>query len=93
MSCAVELLKKDELVENIRVFLGAVGIKPVRAELLEAEFSGKKLSDVSIDRLREAAFNEVEKAIPTRDSRFYKRVAIEGLIEEVLGDLMRYEKL
>ncbi|SHH27453.1 carbon-monoxide dehydrogenase medium subunit [Anaerosphaera aminiphila DSM 21120] len=90
VSCAVSLKIKDEIVNEVRVFLGAVGVKPVRANLIEEVLLNKSLNEIDLELLYDASFNQVEMAIPTRASKYYKRVAIEGLMEEILGDLINY---
>ena len=87
VSCAIDMAVKDEKVSDISVYLGAVGVKPTNAKLIEEYFLNKKLSEIELSKLQDIAYKEIELAIPTRESKYYKRVAIEGLIEDILGDL------
>lgn len=80
-------------VENNRfveptIYLGAVGVKPTKATYLMEYFKGKSLEEIDLKTLQEISFDEVERAIPNRSSKYYKRVAIQGLIENVIGDLI-----
>ncbi|RVU55354.1 FAD binding domain-containing protein [Anaerosphaera multitolerans] len=89
VSCALKTeIDERGKVKGIKIFLGAVGVKPVRADLIEKVFLNNSLKEINFDLLVDASFNQIEKAIPNRVSKYYKRVAIEGLMEEVLGDLI-----
>lgn len=83
INCAIDYEDCHGSMKDVSVYLGAVGVKPVEAQELEALLEGKKPAEVSLQELQQAGWREVEKAIPTRPSRFYKRVAIEGLLEDL----------
>lgn len=87
ISCAMDLEMSEDVILNASVYLGAVGVKPVEAKLIEEEILNKRLNDIDITKIQELAFREIELAIPTRSSKYYKRIAIEGLVEDLLGDL------
>ena len=87
INCAVDYEDINGTMHDVRVYLGAVGIKPVEARGIEALLEGRKPAEVPLEELQRAGWDEVEKAIPTRPSRFYKRVAVEGLLEDVIGAL------
>lgn len=87
VSCAIDMSVKDGKVSDISVYLGAVGVKPTNAKLIEEYFLNNKLDEIELSKLQDIAYKEIELAIPTRESKYYKRVAIEGLIEDILGDL------
>ncbi len=91
ISCAVNLLMDQDKVESARVFLGAVGIKPVRAQLLESLFTNVKISEIKLKEFQKTAYDEVELAIPDRSSKYYKRIAIKAVIDDILKDLINYE--
>lgn len=91
INCSAFIIVEDEIIKNANIYLGSVGTKATKAEILEKEFLGKKLSDIKKKDLQDAAFDEVEKAIPNRDSKHYKRVAAQGLIENIYKDLLNYE--
>lgn len=91
LNCSAVLLVEEDIIKKANIFLGSVGTKASKAEILEKEFLGKKLSEINLNNLHKAAFEEVEKAIPTRDSKYYKRVAVQGLIENIYEDLVNYE--
>jgi len=87
VSCAVEYIPDDGALTNVRSYLGAVGIKPVKAVNIETYLEGKNVSNINLQELQNIAHNEIESAIPARSSRFYKRTAVEGLIEDLIKNL------
>lgn len=87
ISCAVNLIVKDSEISNPTVYLGAVGVVPTRAKLIEEYLSSVLTSEIDLKKLQELASEEVDLAIPTRESRHYKRVAIKGLMDDLLQDL------
>lgn len=87
INCAMDLSMEQEKIGKASIYLGAVGVRPVEAKLLEAYFTGKKISELSLQEVQDLGRQEVEKAIPTRPSRFYKRVAVQGLLEDMIGAL------
>lgn len=89
ISCAADLLMKDGLINSADIFLGAVGVRPVRAELLEAEFQGKSIDKIEFKKIQKLAYEEIERAIPDRTSKYYKRIAIQSLMEDLLKDLIK----
>ena len=92
VSCAMSFDLNEDGSKDTRIFLGAVGIKPVRAEKLEKVFSSHDFKNIDLDLLQEIGYQEIEKAIPSRSSKYYKRVAIQGLLEDMLEELIYYEK-
>ena len=78
---------EEGLIQKASIYLGAVGVKPVEARLLENYFQGKSFAEIALQDVQELGKEEVEKAIPTRPSRFYKRVAVQGLLEDMIGAL------
>ncbi|MEL3912295.1 FAD binding domain-containing protein [Treponema pedis] len=87
VSCAVEYIPDNDLLTNVRAYLGAVGTKPVRAKHIEAYLENKVLQNINLTELQNIAHNEIENVIPSRSSRFYKRTAVEGLIEDLIKSL------
>lgn len=89
ISCAADLLMKEGLIDKVNIFLGAVGVRPVRAELLEAEFKGKAIDEIELETIQKLAYDEIELAIPDRSSKYYKRIAIQSLMKDLLKDLIK----
>lgn len=87
INCAMDFQLEGGLIRKASIYLGAVGVKPVEAKLLENYFQGKSFHQIALQDVQELGKEEVEKAIPTRPSRFYKRVAVQGLLEDMIGAL------
>ena len=87
INCAMDFQLEAGLIQKASIYLGAVGVKPVEAGLLENYFQGKSFKQIVLQDVEELGKEEVEKAIPTRPSRFYKRVAVQGLLEDMIGAL------
>ncbi|NMW85594.1 carbon monoxide dehydrogenase [Peptoniphilus sp. AGMB00490] len=92
ISCAMNFILNEDGKKDTRIFLGAVGIKPVRAFDLEKVFANHDFKNINLEILQQTGFNEIEKAIPERSSKYYKRIAIQGLLEDMLEELISYEK-
>lgn len=92
VSCAMNFILNEDGTKDTRIFLGAVGIKPVRAKELEKVFVDHDFKNIDLELLQEAGYKEIEKAIPTRSSKYYKRIAIQGLLEDMLEELINYER-
>lgn len=92
ISCAMNFILNEDGNKDTRIFLGAVGVKPVRALDLEKVFANHDFKNINLEILQQTGFNEIEKAIPERSSKYYKRVAIQGLLEDMLEELISYEK-
>lgn len=84
INCTIDYEAYRGRMEQVSVYLGAVGAKPVEAHEIEALLEGKKPGEVLLPELQKTGRREIENAIPTRPSRFYKRVAIEGLLEDLM---------
>lgn len=94
LSCAIDAVVEDSRLKGVKFFLGAVGVKPVEAVELREYLEGKSLDEIDREEIDKIGFNEVQNAIPNRPSRFYKREAIQGLIEDLLVELRaEYERI
>lgn len=86
--CGKFYIDVDNVIKEAEVYMGAVGIKPIKATLIENELLGKKLESISIN-LEEAVQMQIENAIPDRSSKHYKKIAAIGLVEDMLRGLGR----
>lgn len=87
--CAKINLNNNVIIGEPIIYLGAVGPKPIRAKLVEQEISDKNIEDISINELNDAIFAQIESAIPNRSSKHYKKIAAEGLLDDILNKLRR----
>lgn len=86
--CGIFDIDKDNVVKNVEMYLGAVGIKPVKADLIENVLIGKALGNINCE-IEAAIDKQIENAIPDRSSKHYKKIAAIGLIEDMLNNLRR----
>lgn len=85
--CGRFLIGDAGLIKEAEIYMGAVGIKPIKAALIEKELIGKKLGCLDICEVK--IENQIESAIPDRSSKHYKKIAAIGLIEDMLHCLRR----
>ena len=86
--CGKFYLDDDSIVKEADIYLGAVGTKPIQADIIEEELVGKKIESISIN-LEAAVEQQIENAIPNRSSKHYKKYAAIGLVEDMLQGLGR----
>lgn len=86
--CGKILLNEEDIIQDAEVYMGAVGVKPVKAELIEKKLIGKTLG-ISSGELEESIMEQVESAIPNRSSKHYKKIAAIGLVKDMLADMRR----
>lgn len=84
--CGKVLLDKNKLITEAEIYLGAVGIKPIKADLIENQLVGKCLDSMVVD-FEDIIEKEIEKAIPNRSSKYYKKIAAIGLVKDMLENL------
>lgn len=87
--CVTCYLNQDGRIENSRVFLGAVGVKASEAKLIEEVLNGQKLEQISIEKLREPMERQMEINIGDRPSKYYKRVAALGVMDDILQQCIK----
>lgn len=78
---------EEDRINNAIIYLGAVGVKPVRSDLIEKELIGFKLGQGLNDGMKKVIQLQIENAIPNRNSKHYKKVAAIGLIEDMLSQV------
>lgn len=86
--CGIFDIDENDFIKDVDIYMGAIGIKPVKADLIENILIGEKLGKIGQES-EEAIKNQIEKAIPDRSSRHYKKTAAIGLIEDMLENLRR----
>lgn len=93
VSCAASFDFENDLVKTANIYFGAVGTKPVKAEMLENFILNKSLAAIDKNISMKLAFDEIEKAIPDRSSKYYKREAVKGVVLAVIKDLCKNDWL
>lgn len=87
--CAKINLDDDMVIKESIIYLGAVGPKPIRANFIEEKILYKNINEILPKDVHEEVYMQIEKAIPNRSSKHYKKTAAEGLIEDILNKLRR----
>lgn len=93
ISVAVDFAYPDGKMEDVRLYLGAVGVRPVEGKHLQEYMEGKEISMLNPEEMEELMEREILSAIPTRPSRFYKKEAAKGMVQDLLKDLMEYDRV
>ncbi len=93
INCCIKIkINKSNLIEKAEVYFGAIGPKPIKSEIVENVLVGKKFSKEVLSVLLDKSSLQVNEAIPTRASRYYKRIAVKGLVDSILNDLIEQEQ-
>lgn len=87
--CAKININNEMIIDELIIYLGAVGPKPIRAKFIEEKLLYKNINEILPEDIHESAYMQIENAIPNRSSKHYKKTAAEGLIEDILNKLRR----
>lgn len=87
--CMTYHLDQRGMIEHPRVFLGAVGVKASEAKLIEKVLIGQKPEQISIEKLRDPMERQMEINIGDRPSKYYKRVAALGVMDDILQQCIK----
>ncbi|WP_312702326.1 FAD binding domain-containing protein [Sedimentibacter sp.] len=86
--CGKFNIDENDFIKEAEIFMGAVGIKPVRADIVERELVGKKLDDIN-NNIDYFVQMQIENLIPDRSSKHYKKEAAIGVVKDMLHGLGR----
>ncbi len=86
--CGKFNIDENDFIKEAEIYMGAVGVKPVRAYIIENELLGKKLGDI-INNTDYAVKMQIENLIPDRSSKHYKKEAAIGVVKDMLYGLGR----
>lgn len=90
LNCCFKVnISDDMIVDDVVVYIGAVGPKPIRANLIEEKILNKNIDDIVPANLHDVIYLQIENAIPNRTSKHYKKSAAEGLVDDILNKLRR----
>lgn len=88
INCCGKFNIDENFIKEAEIYMGAVGVKPVRACIIENELLGKKLNDI-INNTDCAVQMQIENLIPDRSSKHYKKEAAIGVVKDMLHGLGR----
>ncbi|MEM0014599.1 MAG: xanthine dehydrogenase family protein subunit M [Zestosphaera sp.] len=83
-SAATYVVVEDGVVSEIRVALGSVAPKPIRARGCEAMLKGRKINDDVLRAASEAVVSEVSPIDDVRSSAWYRREVSKALVYDSL---------
>lgn len=72
-SVAVWLVKDKKTIQDVRIALGGVAPRPIRAKATEKAFTGAPLDEQTIDRVAEGVKKEISPITDVRGSAEYRR--------------------
>lgn len=88
INCAMKICTSENIIKDINIYMGSIGVMPIRANLIESEMKGKNLNKDLFSKIIPSVRNQVEEAIPNRPSKYYKKQAALGLIEDAILKLI-----
>lgn len=87
LNLAIRVEFSDQHVENATFCFGSIGSKSILSKAMSEHCSGRLWNEPLLSELLELGSLQVDEAIPGRDSRHYKRVAVKGLISDVFQEI------
>lgn len=87
LNCCGKFQMTGDIIDEVEIYMGAVGVKPIRADIIEESLRGKKLENIKDVDFSSAVQLQIERAIPDRSSKHYKKRAGVGLIEDIIYGL------
>jgi len=90
VSVAIVLKLRDEkYIEDVKVALGAVAPKPIRAQKVENILKGEILGQSLIEKSAEAVLDDISPISDIRASEDYRRMMSKTLLKRALNKIMR----
>lgn len=84
VNCAVKVVATNGRCEDVRVALGGVAPKPVRAYAVEDALRGERLSDEVIDRASELVVRDIAPITDVRSTAEYRREVSKVLVRRMV---------
>ena len=91
LNIAVKITLREKTIESVRIAFGALGQKAFLSEIAEKLLINKDIDTIELEDLKSVFIEQVDLAIPSRQSRIYKRDAVISLAEE-LYQIIQIEK-
>jgi carbon-monoxide dehydrogenase medium subunit len=86
---AVQLTMDDGRCRDVAIYLGCVGLTPVRATSAEAELRGHAVTPDRISKAADAARSAADPQPDMRGSAEYKRALVAGLLQRAIDVAVR----
>jgi carbon-monoxide dehydrogenase medium subunit len=81
---AILMCNEEGLIEDVRLTLGAMGPKPIRAIFVEEKLKGRRPEPPLLEEAIAALSETVSLNLGNRASEPYKKVAVRGVARKVL---------
>ena len=76
--------RKGNRINDVQIYLGAIGPKPVKASYIEEVLEGKAVDQIEEKILKAAIDQQIEVCIGDRPSKHYKKSAAFGIVHDLL---------
>lgn len=87
INLAIRVEFQEKLVSNAAFCFGSIGSKSILSSVMSERCVGKPWDEELLSALLVLGSEQVDEAIPGRDSRHYKRVAVKGLISDIFQEI------
>ena len=84
VNCAVRVVVSEGTCEGIRIALGAVSAKPIRAKNAENAIQGKKISDAVIEAAAEKVVEDIKPITDVRSTIDYRTEVSKVLVRRLI---------
>jgi len=91
-SAAVQLTMEGDVIKDVAIVLGAVGLLPIKVKEAEATLRGKSITEQAINTAGEAARAAADPQPDMRGSAEYKRALVAALTKQALDVAARRAK-
>lgn len=92
VNACIKAAIEEGSIKKAVVYLGAVGIKALKAPIVEKALKGQSLSEFDEERLKAAVYKQIEANIPDRPSKHYKKQAALGVVMAIMEGLQQEQK-
>ena len=89
VNCAAKISVTDGKFNDVRIALGAVGPKPVRARGIESALEGKEISTEVIERAVKKVIQDISPITDVRSSAEYRTRVSQILVKRVINEALK----
>lgn len=90
VNCAGIFRVENETITHARVAFGSLGQRGFYSEIVSGTFMGMTLDQLSEERVTDSFIEQVDRAIPGRDSLAYKRSAVKAVAASIVDQLISH---
>lgn len=97
IGCAIGIIKKENKIKNIKIYIGAISLKPVRLRIGESFLKDRNLDELISENTKEKISNFMSETIfeitPEKFDRDYKMWASQAVIDDLFNLLYKRVKI